>query len=156
MSSNPEEPPLQENLEIIQLPEAVDDNAAISKEENALQQETPTLLVPPESRYSHRKRVSKTYSYFILYQTICNVEEPEEPKTVNEASSEKYNSEWKAAMKSEFYSLMENHTYELVNKANNKNIIKSKWVLKLNLDANREQIDSKQSLLLKALHKSME
>lgn len=54
-----------------------------------------------------------------------------EPETVKEAIASKYNKEWKEAMQSEYQSLMQNKTWQLVNLPDHAKAIKCKWVFKI-------------------------
>ena len=57
-----------------------------------------------------------------------------EPKGIEEALNSKHSNEWKEAMISEYTSLMENETWELVPPPEDKNIVGSRWVLKVKRD----------------------
>ena len=54
-----------------------------------------------------------------------------EPKTVKEALQSEHSAEWRSAMSVEFESLTKNNTWELVPPPEGKNIVGSKWVLKM-------------------------
>ena len=58
-----------------------------------------------------------------------------EPKSVKEALSSGHSVQWKNAMTSEYSSLIKNDTWELVPPPNDKNIVGSKWVLKVKRNA---------------------
>ena len=67
---------------------------------------------------------------------ICNMvfpltSEVDEPKTVDEALNGEQSRSWQEAMRSEFKSLLENDTWELVPAPKDKNIVGSKWVFKV-------------------------
>ncbi len=66
---------------------------------------------------------------------VCHVayraHQIEEPTTMEEALSSEHFKEWKAAADSEYESLMENDTWELVELPPGKNVIGSKWVFKV-------------------------
>ena len=55
----------------------------------------------------------------------------EEPETFQEALNSKYSVQWKAAADSEYQSLMENKTWELVTLADNRTVIGCKWIFKV-------------------------
>ena len=57
-----------------------------------------------------------------------------EPTDINEAMNGNNSKEWKDAMCSEFESLTKNHTWDLVDKPNDKNIVGCKWVYKVKHD----------------------
>ena len=59
--------------------------------------------------------------------------EEDEPKSFDEAVC---NDNWNAAMQSEFDSLLENETWELVPRPNNVNVVGCRWVYKVKRDAN--------------------
>jgi len=55
----------------------------------------------------------------------------EEPATMQEAWNSKYSTQWKAAADSEFQSLKENNTWELVELSTNRKAIGWKWVFRV-------------------------
>ena len=59
-----------------------------------------------------------------------------EPINIDEAFSGEPSTEWKQATDSEFNSLIENETWELVPLPEGKNIVGSKWVFKVKRDEN--------------------
>ena len=69
----------------------------------------------------------------------------DEPSNVHEAVTGEYSSEWKSAMESEYNSLLENNTWDLVPPPENKNVIGSKWVYKVkrNADGSVEQFKAR-------------
>ena len=60
----------------------------------------------------------------------------EEPKTVHEALNSEQSSQWREAMESEYSSLIKNDTWDLVPPPEGKNIVGSRWVLKVKHDEN--------------------
>ncbi|XP_067017158.1 uncharacterized protein [Acropora muricata] len=60
----------------------------------------------------------------------------EEPKTVHEALNGEQSSRWREAMESEYSSLFKNDTLDLVPPPGGKNIVGSRWVLKVKHDEN--------------------
>ena len=60
----------------------------------------------------------------------------EEPKTVHEALNGEQSSRWREAMESEYSSLLKNDTWDLVPPPEGKNIVGSRWVLKVKHDEN--------------------
>ena len=58
-----------------------------------------------------------------------------EPSNINEAWTGKNSAEWKKATESEYKSLIDNHTWELVPPPHDKNIVGSKWVFKVKRNA---------------------
>ena len=61
----------------------------------------------------------------------CNVCQVTEPNTIEEALTSGHATEWKAATDSEFESLMENETWELVELPKDRNAIGCKWVFRV-------------------------
>ena len=62
--------------------------------------------------------------------------EVDEPKSVSEALSSEHSTQWREALNSEYQSLIDNGAWELVPPPEGKNIVGSKWVLKVKRDAN--------------------
>ena len=54
-----------------------------------------------------------------------------EPSNINEAWTGNNSADWKKATESEYKSLIDNHTWELVPPPHDKNIVGSKWVFKV-------------------------
>ena len=67
------------------------------------------------------------------YQDDCLLADSEnnEPNTFHEALNGEQSSQWKEAMESEYSSLLKNDTWELVPPPEGKNIVGSRWVLKV-------------------------
>ena len=61
--------------------------------------------------------------------------EIDEPKSIKEAINGEHSVQWKEAMESEYLSLMQNDTWELVPLPEGQNIVGSKWVLKVKRNA---------------------
>ena len=59
----------------------------------------------------------------------------DEPSNVHEAVTGEYSSEWKSDVESEYNSLLENNTWDLVPPPENKNVVGSKWVYKVKRNA---------------------
>jgi len=55
----------------------------------------------------------------------------EEPETIQEALSSEYSVQWKAAADSEYQSLIENKTWNLVKLPDNRSVIGCKWIFKV-------------------------
>ena len=62
---------------------------------------------------------------------MYNVSQIAEPNTIEEALASEYSKEWKEAADSEYKSLMENDTWELVELPENREAIGCKWVFKV-------------------------
>jgi hypothetical protein len=58
-----------------------------------------------------------------------------EPVTINEAFSGEHSAEWRNATKSEYDSLIDNHTWDLVPPPEGKNVVGSRWVFKIKRNA---------------------
>ena len=54
-----------------------------------------------------------------------------EPSTIHEALNGEQSDQWKEAMKSEYSSFLKNDTWELAPSPEGKNIVGSRWVLKV-------------------------
>lgn len=65
----------------------------------------------------------------------CMLVNIEEPSSYEEAISCSDATEWRAAMQSEYDSLIANGVWKNVGRPNGKNVIKSKWVFKRKHDA---------------------
>lgn len=143
----------QEGIEFIPNDEAEDiedvfENQVLSEEDISQQQNLPdqdSLDHIPE-RYPVRDRKPRDFSDFVLYQTVCDINEP---KTYKEAISSDFSSEWKAAMQDEIDSLYETSTWTLVEKPAHVNIVKSKWIFKVKQDADGNTIRYKARLVAK-------
>ena len=62
--------------------------------------------------------------------------EMEEPKTVHEALNGEQSNQWREAIESEYSSLLKNDTWDLVPPPEGKNIVGSRWVLKVKRNEN--------------------
>ena len=62
--------------------------------------------------------------------------EMEEPKAVHEALNGEQSSQWREAMESEYSSLLQKDTWDLVPPPEGKNVVGSRWVLKVKRDEN--------------------
>ena len=84
------------------------------------------------------KRVRRPPARYVEECHITNnltADNIDEPSNVHEAITGEYSSEWKNAMESEYNSLLENNTWDLVPPPENKNVIGSKWVYKVKRNA---------------------
>ena len=72
----------------------------------------------------------------VLRTFIANVdnERPDKPATLEEAMSRHDWPEWKKAMESEYNSLIENGTWEVVSPPTEANVITGRWVFRLKKD----------------------
>lgn len=71
------------------------------------------------------------------------------PKTYNEAMTDRNAEKWKEAMKSEYESLMENHTWILADMPMGNNAIKNKWVFAVKKDIEGNVVRHKARLVAK-------
>ena len=71
----------------------------------------------------------------------------DEPRTVQEAITSSYSSEWCEAMEDEYRSLLKNKTWELVERPEGVNIVGNKWVYKLKRNSDGD-IDSFKARLI--------
>ena len=67
-------------------------------------------------------------------ECLVTSSEIEEPKTVHEALNGEQSSQWREAMESEYLSLLKNNTWDLVPPPEGKNVVGSRWVLKVKRD----------------------
>ena len=65
--------------------------------------------------------------------------ENEEPQTYHEAMTSRQFMQWIIAMNKEIESLQKNHTWQLVKKPKNQNIVGCKWLFKRNEEILREE-----------------
>ena len=65
------------------------------------------------------------------YDCLFVESEIDDPGTIHESLNGKRSDQWKEAMKSEYSSLIKNDTWELVPPPEGKNIVGSRWVLKV-------------------------
>ena len=75
----------------------------------------------------------------------------EEPRTVHEALNGEQSSRWREAMESEYSSLLKNDTWDLVPSPEGKNIVGSRWVLKVKHDENGSVNRFKARLVVKGV-----
>ena len=114
-------------------------------------QNVETVGAPPRESLSEEEPVRRTYedafmeevrnlgpvrqrrmpSRFQDYDCLFVDSEVDDPGKVHEALNGKHSDQWKEAMKSEYSSLITNDTWELVPPPEGKNIVGSRWVLKV-------------------------
>ena len=84
-----------------------------------------------ESRPPNRYGFSEYADTAKVDHLAYNVSQIAEPNTIEEALASEYSKEWKEAADSEYKSLMENDTWELVELPENREAIGCKWVFKV-------------------------
>jgi len=108
----------------------VSDSAAQSSGESSVQDETkrPQRERRPVVRYGFDEFVDTAAE---LQHQAFNVMQIDEPTTLEEAFASEQSVQWKEAVESEYASLMENETWELVDLPEGRETIGCKWVFKL-------------------------
>ena len=114
----------------------------LPQHEDSLPQSQPESSneTQPEPRRSERSRKPPTrYGRDDFADKACHFAHQavkiEEPLTIEEALSSNYSKEWKEATDAEYASLLENHTWDLVELPEGRRAIGCKWVLKLKYDS---------------------
>jgi len=74
----------------------------------------------------------------VLSNVAHQVDQIEEPTTIENALSGKYSKEWKAAADLEYSALMDNQTWNLVELPEGKDIVGCKWVFRVKYDGKGE------------------
>ena len=72
----------------------------------------------------------------VTNQANYQVAKTEEPKTIDDALNSDHSQEWKGAADSEYSSLMENQTWDLVKLPEGHSIVGGKWVFRVKYDGN--------------------
>ena len=145
-----------ESVPVPLLPEApqVKDNVKPPVQEHvepAPVQNVETVGAPPRESLREEEPVIRTYEDAFMeevqnlgpvrqrrmpnrlqnYDCLFVESEIDDPGTINEALNGKRSDQWKEAMKSEYSFLIKNDTWELVPPPEGKNIVGSRWVLKV-------------------------
>ena len=115
-----------------------------AEEEPEQSSETTEHAVAEQSQQSDPRRSERTTKgqkpTFYGFDEYADVTEKthiafratiEEPETIQEALNSEYSVQWKAAADSEYQSLMENKTWELVKLPDNRTVIGCKWIFKV-------------------------
>ena len=141
-------PPVQKNEEPA-IPEEA--KSPVQRNESALPENVETVGAPSEEAPVRRTyddafmegvqnlgpvRQRRMPSRFQDYDCLLVNSEIDEPKTVHEALSGEQSIQWREAMESEYSSLLKNDTWDLVPPPEGKNIVGSRWVLKVKRDEN--------------------
>ena len=61
----------------------------------------------------------------------ASAQEAQEPKTIEEALARPDGDKWKVAIEEEMASLRKNHTWDLVDRPRNRNLVSCKWIFKV-------------------------
>ena len=103
-----------------------------SKDEQVLprRSQRTTKGVPP-ARFGLDENIGASEATHVAFHAGI-----EEPATIEEAFNSEYSKEWKEATDSEYQSLLENETWDLVDLPENRKAIDCKWVFKVKYDEN--------------------
>ena len=106
------------------------------REPDDTEQETPLRRSERERRPCIRYGIDEyaNKAFHIAYQAA----EIEEPATIKEALTSDYSAEWKAAADSEYCSLMENDTWDLVDLPVGRKAVGCKWIFHVKYDSQGE------------------
>ena len=85
----------------------------------------------PLVRYGYDEYADSATSTHHVHHVAYNVCEVDEPSTMQEAATSDHAREWKAAVDSEYNSLIENKTWKLVELPPGRKAIGCKWVFKV-------------------------
>lgn len=98
---------------------------------------SPPVSVSRRPVRSTRSRLPVKYNDYETDFSLIAQEFPlAEPQSFEEAVSSPDSHEWRAAMKSEYDSLISNNVWKLVDRPPSENVVKCKWVYKKKYDAN--------------------
>lgn len=127
-------------------------NSNISSDHDADVDYEPHLNVQPDGVLRKSSRIPKPTSFndFQSYRVdtfSTNIEN--DPLTVQEAMNSSEAQLWKQAMQSEYNSLLDNNTWELVDLPSDKKAINCKWVFKTKRGADGEIVKHKARLVIK-------
>lgn len=95
----------------------------------------PTVASISRPVRSTRGIFPKRYNDFHLTSLVAAASTSDEPLTYHDAMSSLEKEEWYGAMACEFDSMMKNHVWDLVDRPENANIDKNRWVFKKKYDA---------------------
>ena len=83
-----------------------------------------------------QRRIPKRFSDDTCPAINSLTSEIDEPNRIEDALNSEHSKHWKDAMISEYTSLMENDTWELVPPEENQNVVGSRWVYKVKRNEN--------------------
>ena len=107
---------------------------------NVSQGEANTLVVEQQQRPQRQRRppvrygqdeYADTVMHEFVHHVAYNVNQVQEPKSLEEALATEHANQWRAAADSEFESLMKNETWKLVELPSDRKPIGCKWVFKV-------------------------
>lgn len=125
-----------QDLEVLEEPSTEVQVSLDSQEEKEPEREEE--LVEPRQQSERIRKPCIRYGFDEFADVACHVAlqatEIEEPSTIEEALSSNHSEEWKAAADSEYRSLIENETWELVDLPEGRKAIGCKWVFRVKHD----------------------
>ena len=116
----------QEKVEIEIKPEVEPDTQNESEEPRRSERQRQ-----PPVRYGLDEYADTAATTDDIHHVACHVGQIEEPKSIEEALSSEFAKEWKVAADSEYESLIENQTWDLVELPDGRKPIGCKWVFKV-------------------------
>ena len=116
----------QEKVEIEIKPEVEPDTQNEPKEPRRSERQRQ-----PPVRYGLDEYADTAATTDDIQHVACHVRQIEEPKSIEEALSSEFAKEWKVAADSEYESLIENQTWDLVELPDGRKPIGCKWVFKV-------------------------
>eukprot|EP00795_Rhopilema_esculentum_P007998 gene7998-biopygen1703 len=114
-----------------------------AEESHPRRSQRSTKGVPPP-RFGLDEYADVTEARHVVFSAII-----EEPATIQEAFNSEYSAQWKEATESEYQSLIENQTWELVKPPKDRKAIGCKWVFKVKYDKNGQVERFKSRLVAK-------
>eukprot|EP00795_Rhopilema_esculentum_P017528 gene17528-biopygen6440 len=114
-----------------------------AEESHPRRSQRSTKGVPPP-RFGLDEYADVTEARHVVFSAII-----EEPATIQEAFNSEYSAQWKEATDSEYQSLIENQTWELVKPPKDRKAIGCKWVFKVKYDENGQVERFKSRLVAK-------
>ena len=128
------EPPVQKNAECAVLQNAQPVGA--TNEEAPVKRTYEDLFMEQVRNLGPVRQRKRPNRFQDDDECLVTSSEIEEPKTVHEALNGEQSIQWKEAMESEYSSLLKNDTWDLVPPPEGKNVVGSRWLLKVKRDEN--------------------
>ena len=151
MSSEPKRP--GDSLEVLVIPAESHETV---EEETESQETENTVSEQYACRSDRARNPPDRFGDWVSYTAACehfayNVCQVPEPKTIDEAMSGPHAKEWREAAESEYQSLMENDTWDLMELPEGREVtcIGSKWVFKGKHDSASKVVRFKGRLMAK-------